>query len=435
MTELAELLHQAAPDEVELAEANFDVGIIGARVRRRHRRRVGVRAAVLAGLVLAIVMSVSALRAHSGARQVDVEGGSHVTTSSALSRTTIAQGSNPTLPGPGSVVPSQWLVSLDASNPGVEVGLVSPGWACVGCNDQTGWQVALATSRDGGATWRIAGQPLPVRTTQVLPTDQVAFDAAGHGDVVVDGTAYATTDLGAHWARCADHRPSHVDGPRGHVDLVRRGSLPLRRLRLLRHAPRDDHRGSDECRHHPSAPLSGTGRAHRPVDGGALDRHGRSGERRHGNHHRQRRVVADGPTPLLGAPGPPARRRQPEPLVADLREDGGMNQGIVQLYQTTDAGAAWTLLSSANGNRAIVGTLGDGINHSLTASADDSRLWVTGIWGVRSSADGGRTWLYQANGMGDASFATVIPSGGTSAAVPIPGTGLWRTTDGLHWHH
>ena len=115
--------------------------------------------------------------------------------------------------------------------------------------------------------------------------------------------------------------------------------------------------------------------------------------------------------------------------------DGGMNQGIVQLYQTTDAGAAWKLLSSANGNRATVGTLGDGINHSLTVSADDSRLWVTGIWGVRSSADGGRTWLYQANGMGDASFATVIPSGGTSAAVPIPGTGLWRTTDGLHWHH
>ncbi len=435
MTELAELLHRAAPDEAELAEANFDVGIIGARVRRRHRRRVGVRAAVLAGLVLAIIMSVSAVRAHSGARQVDVEGGSHVTTSSALNRTTIAQSSNPALPGPGSVVPSRWLVSLDASNPGVEVGLVSPGWACVGCNDQTGWQVALATSRDGGATWRIAGQPLPVRTTQVLPTDRVAFDAAGHGDVLVDGTAYATTDLGAHWAlvRTTDRVMS----------MAREATSIWFVVGHCRFA------GSVYCGTHletttvagtnvdNTRPLPSQGQVVRTGPSTAVllvgtDEPASAGmaiTNDSGASWQTARLPCSGLPDLQLAAASPSHWW----LICEM--DGGMNQGIVQLYQTTNAGAAWKLLSSANGNHAIVGTLGDGINYSLIASADDSRLWVTGIWGVRSSADGGRTWLYQTNGMGDASFATVIPSGGTSAGVPIPGTGLWRTTDGLHWHH
>ncbi len=112
-----------------------------------------------------------------------------------------------------------------------------------------------------------------------------------------------------------------------------------------------------------------------------------------------------------------------------------MNQGTVDLYETTDGGSSWTSRAAADaqgGSRP--GTLGDGIVDTLAASGDGRLLWATTIAGVEVSTDGGQRWSPVDAPIGDASLSAISTDDSSGAWLVALGSGLWRTTDGLTWH-
>ena len=125
----------------------------------------------------------------------------------------------------------------------------------------------------------------------------------------------------------------------------------------------------------------------------------------------------------------------PTPTTWDLycQLDGGMNQGQTAFYTTTDDGWSWRLAAAADEEENIRGRLGDEMAVDLSLSRDGRVLWLLGtVGGIRTSTDGGREWtdVSLQTGGEDAELAT---AGQTRSWLPIPGFGLWATTDGRTW--
>ena len=250
--------------------------------------------------------------------------------------------------------------------------------------------------------------------------------------MLIDGVVYATTDSGTHW--------SHVPGQVGRAQSL---SVVGSSLWITSATCPPCTQSIEEIQ-----VGSTSGGVTRSDPGELLVRTGQMSATAVGGH------VAGEPTngnPLLvttDGGGTWARRASPCPglplqsmaavdathwwLLCEL--GSGRNQGTVQLFQTTNAGGTWQMRDSASEQSGtIVGDLGDTIVASISAGDGGTVLWVTSITGVRSSLDGGRTWLPGPDLMGDAPRSTVSSAGTRAAWIVVEGSGLWRTTDGINW--
>ena len=110
-----------------------------------------------------------------------------------------------------------------------------------------------------------------------------------------------------------------------------------------------------------------------------------------------------------------------------------MNQRATRLYTTSDQGAIWTLTAEGNIEGPTLGSIGDGMAGDLTVSGDGRVLWLLGsVEGISSSTDGGLDWTtapIQTGGY-DTDLAAAGPTG---AWLPLPGIGLYHTTNGTTW--
>jgi photosystem II stability/assembly factor-like uncharacterized protein len=113
--------------------------------------------------------------------------------------------------------------------------------------------------------------------------------------------------------------------------------------------------------------------------------------------------------------------------------DGGMNQGRTVLYATADQGRNWTLVAEGSPEGPNRGNIGPEMAFDLTISGDGHVLWLLGaVGGIESSSNGGSDWTIAgiATGGYDTELATAKP---TDAWLPLPGYGLYRTTNGTTW--
>lgn len=114
--------------------------------------------------------------------------------------------------------------------------------------------------------------------------------------------------------------------------------------------------------------------------------------------------------------------------------DGGMNQGTIRLYTTHDQGGSWDLVAAANEQGDDLGTIGDAMATDFDLSGNGRILWLRPWLGdIRSSVDGGIHWTtapIQTGGY-DSNIAVGGPS---SAWMPLPGVGLFRTKTGTTWN-
>lgn len=72
---------------------------------------------------------------------------------------------------------------------------------------------------------------------------------------------------------------------------------------------------------------------------------------------------------------------------------------------------------------------------SALAAGSPTRLWLSLTNGLAESNDSGRQWTDVPHAFDPGGWSTVIDVFDPEHAwVLAPGTGLWRTTDGLLWH-
>jgi photosystem II stability/assembly factor-like uncharacterized protein len=337
------------------------------------------------------------------------------------------------------------ILALQMFNPDDGVAVAVPDAA-------TGHRDYLAATDDGGTTWRVAGDlPGDVDPTHAFDL-RMAFAGPGVGYVqTIDPVAatVSTVDGGRTWVALDTPGQStalSLDGP----DLWIVANVcpttttapelcPSRLLTYRRGRPTPlDERPIPTMGIVASPGIAGTVRA-----AVLLDRLGTGSA-----------VVEEGgegsPSSLLvtGDSGrhwteldDPCEGLDPSGLVAitptawDLycQLDGGMNQGEAAVYASSDQGRTWTLRAAANEQGNTLGRLGDGISGDLTRSGDGRVLWLLGsVGGVMDSTDGGRDWtdVTLQTGGDDTELAT---AGSTDAWLPLPGTGLYRTSDATRW--
>jgi hypothetical protein len=114
---------------------------------------------------------------------------------------------------------------------------------------------------------------------------------------------------------------------------------------------------------------------------------------------------------------------------------GGMNQGLNQLFVSSDQGRAWRLLAAANDEHYVVGRFDDAMSSSLAQSGDARHLWQLATVGwMLESTDGGAVWFDPPRPSPNVEFPGRLDAVGARAAfLPAIGQGLWRTFDGVHW--
>lgn len=114
---------------------------------------------------------------------------------------------------------------------------------------------------------------------------------------------------------------------------------------------------------------------------------------------------------------------------------GGMENYVVRLYRTDDAGAGWQLVAERNVTQSLpqIGNIGGGFD--LSVSGDGQVIWKVGVLGgVSWSLDGGSDWTGSypiTTGGAPVDFAT---AGSSDAWVANPWNGLYATANGTTWH-
>jgi photosystem II stability/assembly factor-like uncharacterized protein len=110
-----------------------------------------------------------------------------------------------------------------------------------------------------------------------------------------------------------------------------------------------------------------------------------------------------------------------------------MEHGRTRLYATSDQGRTWRLIAEGNLEGPNLGNIGAEMAFDLTLSDNGRVLWLLGaVGGVASTTDGRRDWTR--TGIATGGYGTrLVTAGPTSAWLPLPGYGLYRTTNGTTW--
>jgi hypothetical protein len=342
------------------------------------------------------------------------------------------------------------VIGVDMLTPSSGVAVVSGSTTCGEFCETRGsaMQAVLASTTDGGATWRVEGAPVMGHLPDPPTTAQMAFTSARRGDVLINGAVYVTDDGGTHWAR--------LPGVDGAVSLIAVGpSLWITGCAFVGCAnyltqiqvgsasggvTRTLTVGSPARTSPNRAVASGPDRGSGSTRQGTLVVTADAGA----SWSTPRAVPCPGNVPFGGYAALDASHWWILCQVSSPR----LSNATVDLFETTDAGVTWRLLDSASDagvtwqtpasaserTSTQVGDLGYTPIDSIMVGDGGSILWVTDMGGVRSSVDGGHTWVYgAADGMADALGATLSSAGTRAAWIALKGSGLWRTTDGVHW--
>jgi photosystem II stability/assembly factor-like uncharacterized protein len=106
------------------------------------------------------------------------------------------------------------------------------------------------------------------------------------------------------------------------------------------------------------------------------------------------------------------------------------------LLRSTNAGHTWTTVSAVTSLTQLPrrGSITRG-EPSALAAGSQTRLWLSFTNGLTESNDAGRRWTDVPQAFNSEGWETTIDAlSARHAWVLAPGAGLWRTTDGLHWH-
>ena len=356
---------------------------------------------------------------------------------------------------PGSAIPAADVLSLQmfTTSAGIAVAFMPSapphGYCCTGAPARH--RDYLAATSDGGTSWHITGVlPVNVDPTQSYEL-QLAFGDPSEGYVQSfdpDATLF-TDDAGLTWSSL--HPPGQptaisLDGQAlwvlSNVCPTATTSAALCPSRLLTYLLEHLTPATD-------LPITNEGVVASPGISGStraatlLDRLAPSSA-----------VVAEGsegaPSSLLvtvdsgrhwSALGDPCEGLTPAGLVAPApttwilycQLDAGMHQGATRLYTTGDQGEDWTLTAEGNVEGPTLGHIGDGMAGDLSLSGDGRVLWLLGsVDGVSSSDDGGFDWT-TAPIQTDGYDTELTPAGAAGAWLPLPGVGLYHTSDGTNW--
>jgi hypothetical protein len=105
------------------------------------------------------------------------------------------------------------------------------------------------------------------------------------------------------------------------------------------------------------------------------------------------------------------------------------------LLRSTDAGRTWMTASAVTSlvHPPTPGSI-PAEEPSALAAGSQTRLWLSLTNGLAESNNGGRHWT-SGGVMNPGGWTTVLdPVSASHAWMLAAGAGLWRTTDGLHWH-
>lgn len=309
--------------------------------------------------------------------------------------------------------------------------------------------VRLASTSDGGRSWRIIGRTLPFRQVPGGATGAQEIAATSPADVwaLVRGRLVATSDGGSDWRMQAI--PDHV------IQLATSGGA-VWALACTHVASRTS---PSACRPKlwrtgsPNSVWTPVGLPPTTAEGpyvrfaaaardiiitlvqassGAADEVLVS---RNAGGRWSRRPA---PTWDHQKCGIPAAVSATPPRTFWLLCLGGAAAGssAKALLRTTDEGRTWTTVSAV---ASLTGPERPGSlpleEPSALAAGSRSRLWLSLTNGLAESNDGGRRWASVPQAWDPSGWETVIDAGNANHAwVLAPGAGLWRTTDGLDWH-
>ena len=111
--------------------------------------------------------------------------------------------------------------------------------------------------------------------------------------------------------------------------------------------------------------------------------------------------------------------------------DGGMEQGRTRLYTTSDKGKTWVLIAEGNVEGPNRGNIGAEMAFDLTLSGNGRVLWLLGVAGGAQQTDGAATG-HVPDSEGQLRHQACRRRTHQCLA-PLPGYGLYRTTNGTTW--
>ena len=299
---------------------------------------------------------------------------------------------------------------------------------------------SLVVTVNGGATWRVAGSPIPASRNAFGPFQQpeIVFTTQGVGWINGSGLLLATRDEGTHWS-VLHLGPSVLGIDRfgsslwAYVSSCNAGS----RCRVRLEATTAQTMSWHTVGLLPTAIESRGVVAARLTDEDALVAQGQVGVT-------QAYLTNNGGHTWSSVDPCGQSRMSPEALTPTPSGDvfvvcsGGAAMGNEpkSLYRSTDGGRAWDLVATDPhlGPPYVptplpLGDFGD------LAAPTTTELWMTTVNGVSETRDGGAHWssAKQVVTEGNGEFVTFSFVGPTRGWLLVPGVGLWTTTNGRSW--
>jgi photosystem II stability/assembly factor-like uncharacterized protein len=116
-------------------------------------------------------------------------------------------------------------------------------------------------------------------------------------------------------------------------------------------------------------------------------------------------------------------------------QGGGMNQGTSELWQSSDHGAHWTIVSKSDEENNVVGNIGDFANDLFFSGNQRIIFGLVGgaAGGVEVSTNGGSKWSPTGVNDFEGAPATESTFGATGAVVTVQGGPTYLTSNGTTW--
>ena len=341
----------------------------------------------------------------------------------------------------GAVVTARDVAAIDMLTPRVGVGVTETSlFSCkltsptAGCQSEFApFPLELVATTDGGHSWRREGVPIPYAQTDKLPFSSMVFVTKRAGYVQVGESLVSTTDAGQHWRTLltgAGLLTLSVWGSSVWVAECANGPLPTSPCRASLRVGLPGGVLSSPT----AVPLTAGQLIGRVGPGvGVFSGLGPTPEVQQPEQFMVTTDAGRSWAPLRVPCGGPVVGFDPGRWWLVCAQDGGMNQGIVRVYATSDSGHNWLEVASANPVGPSPGGLSDSIPQAVAVSADGQRLWIAGLNGIQSSTDGGASWqdVKGVNLGGWRPVFSMLPP--EHAWLAVGNQGMWTTADGTTW--